>query len=76
MGWLNEYSALLPFCEIGSFRLHWSSQTNSYKMYTFCFLAWRSTLLGKGNDWLAQYQYYVTTCDAGGLVTHVGQYYN
>ena len=37
-----------------------SSQTNEFKMYTYCFLARRLAVLGKGKDSLAQCQDNVT----------------
>ena len=49
-GWLNEYSAHLPFWEIEESEDHgfetWSSETKDYKIDTCRFLAERLALLG------------------------------
>ena len=57
VGWPNEYSAHLPFWEIGESEGHgfesgtrrfetWSSQTKDFKIDTCRFLAWCSALIG------------------------------
>ena len=42
----------------------WSSQTNDFKFDTCRSLAWHSTLLGWGKDWLVQCQNNVTEWDS------------
>ena len=72
----NDQSGCLPFSKISesedrgfksgphSFQILQSSQTNKVKIDTCRSLACRSTLLGYGNDWLAQCQDNATDWDS------------
>ena len=37
----------------------------TYKIYAFCYVAWHSSLLAQGKDWLAQYQHNMTGLEIG-----------